>query len=80
MVPQHTAIFVGQEGKGRHGGRERHREGEMGCKDLKLLMLRGSHGLHAPPSKLAEAGMCWGMQVRSCFFSTYFEPSLGSQS
>lgn len=62
MVPQHIAIFVGQEGKGRHGGGERHREGEMGCRDLKLLVLRGSHGLHAPPSKLAEAGMCWGVR------------------
>lgn len=62
MVPQHTAIFVGQEAKGRHGGGERHREGAMGRRDLKFLVLRGSHGLHAPSSELAEAGMCWGVQ------------------
>lgn len=34
----------------------------MGCGDLKLLVLRASHGLHAPPPKPAEAGMCWGVQ------------------
>ena len=62
MVPLRTAIFVGQEGKGRHGGGERRREGAMGRRDLKLLVLGASHGLHAPPPKPAEAGMCWGVQ------------------